>query len=929
MENFFSSNSTTCSMDGGSSSSGSSSSSLTHDLYIMTISIIGTCIAVASYNYYIYLQLRASKRRSAVENAQDDEFKDQLILKKKTDDLMNKKFGAMMSSKNQSIASSLAYIEGVEASGNFLSGVFSQMWNHLNIAVSNTIKDTLEPSLRDMKPVSLHFVRLDLGDVPFLFQNMFIHRVDMEHSIAKGKKKKAGAGVQIDVDVVWDGNCDIMLQANFTKSAKFTFGVKQIKLSGRLQILLSPLTTEIPVISAVQYGFINPPDVQLSFSGVAQSVTSKLGVVKSTLLSVIQSSLADMLVLPNRMVMPMDLGHYDYFDTYQAPVGMVRVTVLKGRGFKVLQKILLKDIPDVYCKISLGASQPFRTSTQYDNVAPSWREESCDFILYDMDQKVHVEVFDEDKTPVDPDDPLGNAEISVRDLFRNDGKVVLELDLNGEKTECFVTLSAELFHLADQLQSLSSLKYEGKNQLCGLATIIVTKAFDIPIPKEDAATYVKVVYGESTDHEKTFYTGTVVDYPGFDALNPMYDCVFHVPITVAMLKQDIALAKSAPSPTAASTENGNGNRLNGLSSSMTLNGAREKKKANKNNDIVFTLMDTDGANGTTGHGELGKMTITHESLLKAYKHTITETRPIGDRGAKLEYRIRLSGMQCEEEFLQGVSSSQASDEPLPPQSLYGGIDASPGVKIRVTAMRGRGFDVRKRRFGKKDDVPDVYCSIQLNSSHKEEGAQAWKTPVIKDDTMPQWNESKDFDKVDPARDLIRVDVFDENRKGKDEYLGSAEFSVEKLLRKRMMEVELKNGTTMTDTYVTFRCIHMSTVSGRALSGSINTSAHNVGASLDDFDEEENDDVVAPLRSSHSTQPPRRLASVDDSYVRRVVAEAQDESDDFSVTSLNSTSSTSSRSRKMVKNLNPMKLGKSLSKRMGRSKRNTGEHRQTM
>ena len=77
----------------------------------------------------------------------------------------------------------------------------------MNIAVSNTIKDTLEPTLKEMKPVPLHFVRLDLGDVPIKMQNMFIHRVD-----GVGAEKRTG--VQIDVDVLWDGNCDIMLQAS-------------------------------------------------------------------------------------------------------------------------------------------------------------------------------------------------------------------------------------------------------------------------------------------------------------------------------------------------------------------------------------------------------------------------------------------------------------------------------------------------------------------------------------------------------------------------------------------------------------------------------------------------------------------------------------------------------------------------------------------
>ena len=562
------------------------------------------------------------------------------------------------------------------------------MWNHINIAVSNTIKEALEPTLRDLK-VPLHFIKLDLGDVPIRTENMFIHRVDLDGivdidgdgicDVMCHETEQNMAGIQIDVDVVWDGNCDIMLQATFSKSVKVTFGVKRIKLRGRMHILLSPLTSELPVISAVQYGFTNPPEIELDFSGAVQSVTNKLGFVQNAFISVIQSSLASMLVLPNRMVMPMDLGSYDYLDTYRPPVGMVRVTAESGRGFTILKKMILNDIPDTYCVISLGGSNafrpPFRTSTQYDNLTPSWDGESCDFILYDMDQKIYIDVYDEDATPMDPDDLLGKAEITVRELLRepNEGTCELQLIMDGDKTECYITLSADLFHLSDQLHSfpdgMESEKYEGKNELCGLATVIVTKAFDIPIPRRDAATYVKVTYGKGSDHKKTFYTGSVVDYPGIDALNPMYDCVFHIPLTAAMLQgdkksEDAAVAAAAAaipmSPDSVSS-NGGARRKRGsvveLGASLTAKAAvgahsivgaahaviATKRISCKKNDIIFTLMDGDGANGTSGHGELGKMVVTHEELLRTYKHTITQTRPIGDKGAKLEFRIGLLG----------------------------------------------------------------------------------------------------------------------------------------------------------------------------------------------------------------------------------------------------------------------------------------------
>ncbi|KAL9189839.1 hypothetical protein ACHAXT_009514 [Thalassiosira profunda] len=884
------------------------------DAKLVVLTALMTCLAIASYNFYLHCRAAALAKETAKLNKSDDEYKDRLLAtkRKRAKTKMLENFGSM--------AASLAHIEGMNASGNFLSAVFGQMWEHLNIAISNSVKDALEPTLKDL-PVPLHFVRLDLGDVPIRMANMFIHRVDLMQRDGAGQKEKQ-AGIQIDVDVVWDGNCDVMLQATLTKSAKVTFGVKQIKLSGRMHILLSPLTTDIPVISAVQYGFTNPPEIELKFTGAVQSVTSKLGFVQNALVSVIDSTLASMLVLPQRMVMPMDLGSYDYLDTYQPPVGMVRVTALSGRGFKVLQKYLLKDIPDLYCKISLGASAstdpPFRTSTKVDCLTPSWADEHCDFILYDMDQKVYVEVFDAD-TPPNPDDKLGEAEIRVRDLFRHDGTKELQLKMDGETTDLYVTLGAELFHLSDKLTSLTAPEYEGKNQLCGLVTIIVTKAFDIQIPREDAATYVKVVYGENCRHEKTFYTGAVVDYPGIDSLNPMYDCVFHVPLTAPMLRKDcLPSSPNASTKGSASSfsESGGDKRSFAMRSmaaastrvlNVTGSGSQRPKKAR--NNITFTLVDGDGANGTKGHGDLGKMTVSYEELVAAYRHTITETRPLGDTGAKLEFRAILSGMQSEEEKLTDESFREDPFAPAPPQSLFGGIDESDGVTVRITCVRGRGFQIRKRRIGKKDDVPDVYCTLHLSRGggrQPQSPSADWRTPTIKDDTMPQWHDSRDFEHIHPARAVVRVDVWDDN-KGKDDFLGRSEFSVEKLLRKRSLELALLEDGAPTKMYVTLMCIKKETVED--ISGSCHTAV-NGGAGPRtpllnvDHDDAEAGDVVAPLRPS----------SASSSLHKAQIYNAANDEDDQSV---NSTSSTSSRWKKL-------KGVTKASKRLKGSKKKSGQ-----
>jgi hypothetical protein len=116
--------------------------------------------------------------------------------------------------------------------------------------------------------VPLDFMKLDLGDIPIRTMNVKILMVELggganEHWDAKardqlevakaqdlimggdlvggdnkdcndnvdGNRGQAGI-IQININMVWDGNFDVMLQAMLTKLAKLTFGVKHIKLSG-------------------------------------------------------------------------------------------------------------------------------------------------------------------------------------------------------------------------------------------------------------------------------------------------------------------------------------------------------------------------------------------------------------------------------------------------------------------------------------------------------------------------------------------------------------------------------------------------------------------------------------------------------------------------------------------------------------------------
>ena len=140
----------------------------------------------------------------------------------------------------------------------------------------------------------------------------------------------------------------------------------------------------------------------------------------------------------------------------------------------------------------------------------------------------------------------------------------------------------------------------------------------------------------------------------------MYDSIFYVPLTTAMLGTDkegsddntgsprrpsFGKSMSAkniitaihPLEAAGKVASTAGKVANAVVNKV---GGKTDRKGI---DFIFTLEDTVSLNNEKSHGELGKLTVTYEELLSAYKHTITQTCPIGNNGAHLEFRIVFTG----------------------------------------------------------------------------------------------------------------------------------------------------------------------------------------------------------------------------------------------------------------------------------------------
>lgn len=618
---------------------------------------------------------------------------------------------------------------------NFLSDIVLQLWRHINPAGGAAIVESVEPMFKDLLPgplKTLHFEKCDLGHVPFRFDNIAVH----QHN---------GDNVQFDLDVIWDGKCDIKLKADMG----IKLGVKNIKLIGRMQFIMKPLLDVLPCLGAIQYSFVNDPVLELDFTGLAN--VADFGGIDKLIRGIIKDSIKSIMVLPKRMTAKIDPG-CDVRDALVKPVGIARITAKSGRGFVIEKRVGLKDdIPDAYLNVKLG-DQLWKTSVQKDNLSPVWNE-TADFMLSDRDQILDVHAWDEDTGRFDSDDDLGKASLTIADILRNGKQMEVELqDGHNIGTGAFVTLHCDVVKLKVDPKGFDIPA--PLNHLNGVLIIIVTKAFDLPLSKKEAESFVKVKYGS-----QEFETGMVVDYPGIDCLNPDYDMTFQVPIT--------------------------------------------REIAEKNySDIEFELW-----NGIKKPYKLGSIKIPHMTLLAAPENTITETRSVIGDGPMLEFKVsllatdRFHRKSVLSTLTKGLNHKPTSESITESKNeLTPLIEANQLVKkVRITMMGGQGFKVRKRKFH-KDDIPDLYCNVKFGTSPK-----IWRTKTIKNSVCPNWNESQVYHMENEGK-IINVEIYDANKKGDDTFVGSFRVEVGRvLLSSGEKELELKNQGAIVPGSVTVLC----------------------------------------------------------------------------------------------------------------------------
>lgn len=716
--------------------------------------------------------------------AEDEDVGDNLTSKSSSRGLTSTRATAKRSSTND-------YNENVDTSEashvNFLSDLVCRMWPYLSKAGEETIKTTIEPTFKDTLPgplSTLKFTKLSLGEVPLVVDNILVRelrKID-DAGNAFGKNKDY---IQFEWDMTWQSDCDIQLSTDKIKGiAAISFGVKMITLSGRLQVIARPLSNVLPCMNAVQVAFVNPPKVELDFTGLANLADVNLsfaGVgldVKKLVMGIVDDIMAQTMVLPTRMVTPLVDG-LDYRDVFQ-PVykGLARVRLHSGRGFAVRSKTFGRDdIPDVYVKIRLGVEEFYTSSVCQDSCNPVWDpdEEFRDFLFcVARDQILEIQCWESNSGAMDRDEKWGVAYVTLGQvLLEKDKHGLFEVEMmkeatmkgkNDTPTGQFIKISLEKIpfttkdvtsldeaNLGESEAELSKMSLFRRkkqqrmedNRVVGLATILISHAENLPLPKaEDANTYVKLYTGTGPGKKEI---GSSCPVPG--SLSPQYWTPVSLPLTVAFL--------------------------------------REWYKSPGNQCFTFEVFHQDLVKAKSKPNLLGEVVVSYEDIKSGDYWSLRDERTLGKySNTKFAFSITFAGVDPSlnlKRFRDSVRSGSSQITSLGDANVgemgEEGVEMLEAEKVRVRLVKGYGFQTLSKSRFRKSDVPDIYCMIKFGSS-----PNTWRTPTIKDSENPAWEEDvfRDYT-MESLNEVITIDVWDENRKSEDDYYGNARTSVGKVM----------------------------------------------------------------------------------------------------------------------------------------------------
>ncbi|CAL8240699.1 unnamed protein product [Merluccius merluccius] len=342
----------------------------------------------------------------------------------------------------------------------WLNKVLEQAWPFFSMFMEKLLKEKIQPAVRLSNGAlkTFTFTKVHFGHKALKITGMkvYTHEVDKREVI-------------LDMNICYDGDADIDAEIK----PPIVAGVKGLQFKGMMRVILEPLIGQAPLVGGVTFFFIRRPTLEINWTGMTNLLDTPAfsSLSEETIMDIISS----MMVLPNRMCIPLiDQVKVDQM-RFPLPRGVVRVHLLEARNLMAKDTYMMgmvKGKSDPYAVLRVG-NRHFKTKTIKENVNPHWTNEVYEFVVHEAPgQELELELFDED---TDKDDFLGR-------YFLDLGEVKKEKELD----QWFPLADTQSGEVHMRLQWLSlhtdqSLLHETTDgRACAMLAVYLDNASNLP-----------------------------------------------------------------------------------------------------------------------------------------------------------------------------------------------------------------------------------------------------------------------------------------------------------------------------------------------------------------------------------------------------------------------------------------------------------------
>uniref|UniRef100_A0A8C2DRC1 Extended synaptotagmin-like protein 2a n=1 Tax=Cyprinus carpio TaxID=7962 RepID=A0A8C2DRC1_CYPCA len=244
----------------------------------------------------------------------------------------------------------------------WLNKTVHQMWPYICQFVDKIFRETIEPAVQGANAhlSTFTFSKIDMGDKPL--------RVDGVKVYTENVDKRQ---IIMDLQISFVGNTEIDVDI---KKYYCRAGIKSIQLNGVLRVIMEPLLGDMPLIGALSVFFLKKPLLDINWTGL----TNMLDIpgINGLCDSIIQDIIYSLLVLPNKITIPLVNDAQISKLRFPMPKGILRIHFLEAQDLVGKDKFLgglIKGKSDPYGVIKLG-NQLFRSKIIKETVNPKWNE---------------------------------------------------------------------------------------------------------------------------------------------------------------------------------------------------------------------------------------------------------------------------------------------------------------------------------------------------------------------------------------------------------------------------------------------------------------------------------------------------------------------------------------------------------------------------